>query len=70
MGFGLVVRDNRGLMVATRCQTVLGNFDLQTTEARAALVAAQLCRENGFTSVMFEGDAKVVIDAINSTGPD
>jgi ribonuclease HI len=39
-------------------------------EARAALLAIQLCKENGFMSVMFEGDAKVVIDAVNSTRSD
>ena len=30
----------------------------------------QLCREQGFMSIVFEGDAKVVIDAVNAQGQD
>jgi ribonuclease HI len=70
MGCGVVVRDDKGLVIAARCQTILGYLDPQLAEARAALMAVQLCRENGFMSVEFEGDAKVMIDAVNSQGQD
>jgi hypothetical protein len=36
-----------------------------SAEAMAVLLAIQLCREMGFTRVHLEGDAKVVVDAVN-----
>ena len=39
-------------------------------EILGTLMAVQLCRAMGFTRVQFEGDAQVIVDAINSTEED
>jgi ribonuclease HI len=70
MGFRVVVRDERGSAVVALCKTSLGRLDPQVVEARAVLMAIQVCKEMGFSKVHFEGDAKVVIDAVNSLKPD
>lgn len=70
MGFGVVVRDERGFVVAAQVKTFLDSFDPSVAEARAALMAIQLCKEMGFMHVLFEGDAKVVIDGVNSSASD
>jgi ribonuclease HI len=64
------LRDERIFVVAVQCKTFLGIFDSLVAEARAALMAIQVCKEMGFMHFVFEGDAKVVIDAINSPGSD
>jgi ribonuclease HI len=69
MGFGVVVRDERGLVVVARCKTSLGRLDSQVAEARAVLLAIQVYKEMGFSKVHFEGDAKVKINAVNSLEP-
>ena len=38
-------------------------------EAMAVLVAVHLCGEMGFQQVCLEGDAKVVVDAVNARAP-
>jgi hypothetical protein len=70
MGLGVVVRDENGLVVAAQSKTIRGNFDPPMAEARAALLAIQFCRMNGFMLVDFEGDVKTVIDAVNDVRSD
>jgi ribonuclease HI len=64
------VRDDCGRVLVALSQTVLDYFTASLAEARAALLAVQICKEVGFNRVLFEGDAKLVISAINSTEPD
>jgi hypothetical protein len=64
---GVVVRDDCGRVLVAQSQTVLDFFTASLAEARAALLAVQICKEVGFNRVLFEGDAKLVISAINST---
>ena len=66
MGFGVVVRNERGEVITAQCQSALGLFDPAMAEARAALLVVHLCREHGFIRVHFEGDAQIVVNAINS----
>lgn len=66
MGFGVVVRDEEGRLVATLCKTLLGNLDPPVAKAWGALMAIRMCKELGFMNVHFDSDAQVVINAVNS----
>lgn len=48
----------------------MGYLAPAAAEAQAALLAIQLCRELGFIKVHLEGDAKGVVDAVNSGNVD
>jgi hypothetical protein len=65
MGFGVVVRDETGMVIVAQCKSFVGALD-STAKARAALMAIQMCRERGFTKVHFEGDTQNVINVVNS----
>jgi ribonuclease HI len=66
MGLGAVLRDSQGNLVAAKCVSRLGRLAPAAAEALAAMLAIKLCREVGCLRVQFEGDAKGVIDAVNS----
>jgi hypothetical protein len=66
VGLGVVIRDHQGRMWASKSRTVRGFMDPKTGETMAALMAVQFCQEMGFHNAHFEGDAKVVVEAINS----
>ena len=70
MGFGVVVRDWRGNLVAARCTTQRGVYDPSTAEACSALMAIKFCKAMGMTKPHLEGDAKTVIDALLSNTED
>jgi ribonuclease HI len=70
MGFGAVVRDETGMVLAAQCKSFVGFLDPTVAEARAALMAIQFCRERGFMRVHFEGDTQKVVNAVNSTSED
>jgi ribonuclease HI len=66
VGLGVVIRDRQGRMWASRSRTVRGCLDPITGELLAALMVVHLCREMGIQNALFEGDAKVVVEAITS----
>jgi ribonuclease HI len=66
VGYSTLVRDERGLVVATQCKSFSGRLNLVLAEAGAALIAVQMCKSLGFQRVQFEGDTKIVIDDVNS----
>jgi ribonuclease HI/ribosomal protein L37AE/L43A len=70
MGLGVVIRDHMGRLVAARSLSRQGGFDPDAAEAIAALVATQIARELGIQRAWFEGDAKIVVDAVNSMEAD
>ena len=70
MGLGVVVRDSFGNLLAARCETRLGCLALAVAEVKAVLLAIQFCRKMGFLRVHLEGDAKIVVDAVNSVDVD
>jgi ribonuclease HI len=70
LGYGALVRDERGSVIATKCQTRLGSLDLMLAEAGAVLMAIQQCKNLGFQRVHFEGDSKIVVEGVNSTKED
>ncbi|XP_042969542.1 uncharacterized protein LOC122302385 [Carya illinoinensis] len=66
MGIGIVLRDGRGdieVVLAAPKAHVPSAFH---AECYALLRAMQLCRELGFSHMVFEGDAKQVIDCVTS----
>jgi ribonuclease HI len=69
-GFGVVVRDSSGTLIAAKCAYRQGFLVSSMAEILGALTAVQLCRSRGFMSVHFEGDAQEAVDAINSTAWD
>jgi ribonuclease HI len=69
-GIGVVIRDPHGTLLSARCGTKMGCLEPSLAEAEAILLSIQLCRELNISSVVFEGDAKRVVDGINSAEVD
>jgi ribonuclease HI len=69
-GLGVVIRDSHGILQGARCATRQGCLDPALDEAVAMLLSIQLCRDLGLTRIHFEGDAKGVVDGINSAEAD
>ena len=67
---GVTIQDQHGKMWASKCRTKQGFLDSTIGEARAALMAAELCVEMGISKVQLEGDAKNVVILVLSTEPD
>jgi ribonuclease HI len=70
MGYGALVWDERGLVVAAQCNSFLGSLDPTLAKAGAVLMAIQQCKTLGFRWVHFEGDTKFVVDGVNSSKGD
>jgi ribonuclease HI len=70
MGFGVVVRDEKGRLVAATSKTVAGSLEPALAEAWGALIAIRLCKTMNFRNVHLEGDAQVVIQAVHSSAED
>lgn len=70
LGYGALVWDERGLVIAAKCQTMLGSRDPTLAEEGAVLMAIQLCKTLGFQQVHFEGDTKIVVEGVNSSKDD
>lgn len=66
LGYGALVRDDKGMVMAAQCKTLLGNLDPMLAEVGVVLMAIQLCKTLGFHSLHFEGDAQVVVEGVNS----
>jgi ribonuclease HI len=63
-GVGVIIRDERGLVIAALSRTIFANFDPQTVEATTALHAVELCKDIGVQDNFLEGDAFTVVKAI------
>ncbi|XP_059436591.1 uncharacterized protein LOC132169595 [Corylus avellana] len=66
-GFGLVLRDSRGHLVAAQCVSKPGVLTPSGAELTGALMAVYFCKSLGLTRVQFEGDAQAAVDDINSS---
>ncbi|KAF5454152.1 hypothetical protein F2P56_023836 [Juglans regia] len=66
MGLGIIIRDSEGSLQA--CLTAFKDHICLVFQAESVALhkAMELCIELGLSQVSFEGDAKVVIDAVNS----
>ncbi|XP_059461766.1 uncharacterized protein LOC132190731 [Corylus avellana] len=58
MGFGVLVRDEQGLVIAALSKTYVGSLNSLKAEAQAALMAVQFCKNLGLDCLHFEGDAQ------------
>jgi ribonuclease HI len=70
MGLGAVIRDSTGTVLAARCEIRRGILSPVAAEAKVALLTVRLCRELGLRKIHLEGDAKTVVDAVNSNEED
>lgn len=61
MGVGVVARNHAGEVLVTKCMTMVSIMDPQTAEALAARAAAKLVHQFGYSHVILEGDALVVV---------
>ena len=50
--------------------TMVGNMEVSMVEARGVLVAINLYKTLGFNKIHLEGDAQIVVNAINSSSLD
>jgi ribonuclease HI len=64
MGFGLIMRDHEGKLVAAKSIMRMGSWDSAAAEALAAYFGVILGQEIGVQKMILEGDAKQIIDAI------
>ena len=63
-GIGVVVRSNRGQVLAALAEKVTKPVSIEVLEVLAARRAIQFVLELGFVHSMFEGDAVMVIKAL------
>jgi hypothetical protein len=70
MGVGIVMRNHAGRVLAAQCSVQKFIVDPSTAEAIGARVGAELGRRLGLQSIMLEGDASVVIEALRREGED
>jgi ribonuclease HI len=66
VGIGVILRDERGQVLAAMSKTRNGTLEPSTGEAFATSTAICFCRDIGVQRVVLEGDAKQIVDAVNS----
>ncbi|XP_059436766.1 uncharacterized protein LOC132169828 [Corylus avellana] len=66
MGMSVVIWDHEGRVRAVKCSLKQGSFDPTAAETMAAIHALKLCMALGMLNIRMEGDAKNVVDALNS----
>ena len=64
---GVVIRDCRGLVVATACRVLNGDYGVAVIEALAVEEGIRLATEMELQRIIVESDACVVVDAINQS---
>jgi ribonuclease HI len=68
LGFGCIVWDVHGFVVAALSHSVIVMGNPEVAEALAALHTIEFCRNHGFNSIILEGDSLIVVNAINRVG--
>lgn len=66
VGIGVVIREEKGQVIAAMSKTRMSLLEPTTGEAYAAYHAACLCKDVGVQNILLEGDAKQIVEAINS----
>lgn len=69
VGMGVLIRDHIGKVKAARSTTRLGCFEPAVAEVLVLLHRLLFCKEIGIQNVMVEGDAQVVITALQEDTP-
>ena len=67
VGMGVILRDERGQVLVAMSKTRNGTLEPSAGEAFAASSAVCFCKDLGVQRVVLEGDAKQIVDAINSS---
>ena len=67
-GLGAIICNDKGLVMAAFSQPIPLSTSVETVEVLAARSAVCLARDLNLGQVIFEGDAEVIIKAINSGG--
>uniref|UniRef100_A0A2N9J5F1 RNase H type-1 domain-containing protein n=1 Tax=Fagus sylvatica TaxID=28930 RepID=A0A2N9J5F1_FAGSY len=68
-GIGVIVRDTRGLVIASLVQKVRFPHSVPSIEAWTVKRSIQFALEIGLTEAEFEGDSQIVVTALNDTHP-
>lgn len=66
MGIGIVVRDYVGVFLAGLSASVAGSTHSIVAEFQALWITIEFCEELGIEDAHFEGDAQILIQAINN----
>ncbi|KAK2645800.1 hypothetical protein Ddye_020995 [Dipteronia dyeriana] len=66
MGFGIIIRDSNGAVMASSVQSLNVRFPPQMAEAMAIFRGLQFAAETGLVPCVMESDAQVVINLLNS----
>ena len=66
IGFGAVMRNCQGKVVAARCFSIEGHLDPEAAKNLGAFYAVKLSKEMGAQNLVLEGDAQTVVSAIRS----
>lgn len=69
-GIGIVFRNDQGMLINARSIPFEGMPDVRECEAMALLQGMTLAVDSGFQRVLFETDARVVVDAIHTLDDD
>ena len=64
-GVGVVVRNSRGEVRLAACKCIRADWEVDTTEAYAALYAMKLCWEAGIRRLELETDSKTTAEALS-----
>lgn len=70
MGVGIVIKDSNGDVLALISAPKYYVASPFIVESNALWKAMEMCNELGFRDVIFEGDAKAIIDVVNSEEDD
>ncbi|KAF5451273.1 hypothetical protein F2P56_026390 [Juglans regia] len=70
MGLGVVMRNEKGEVLACACSRRLPAINYDVAETVALWFAVELCLDLGFNRVTFEGDAQSVVKVVNSREED
>ena len=66
-GMGVIVRNAEGCVLASMAETFHLPFLVAVVEVIAAKKALQFAKDIGLSSIILEGDSKIVIDGLKST---
>ncbi|KAK2649115.1 hypothetical protein Ddye_016604 [Dipteronia dyeriana] len=66
MGFGIIIHDSNGVVMASSVQSLNARFPPQMAEAMAICRGLQFAVETGLVPCVMESDAQVVINLLNS----
>jgi len=69
MGVGVVIRDDRGRVVAAKASFVSGIVNPIVAESMGAWQAVVMCCDLRFPLIVLEGDSLIVVSALNKEEP-